>query len=404
MTCRTDKNNINLLGHSEQNIRLERLKALMAEAAIERALIRDNANIYYLTGRVFRGYIYIDIALERPLYFVRQPKHLHCEADSCLFFIRKPEEIANILSENNIERQSPVALELDAINFSEALRLSSCFGQTPEKNLSPLLRQSRAIKTLREQDMLRASGVKQSFVYGRLPRYFREGMTDIEFQIEIERASRLEGCLGQFRVAGGDMELFMGNVLTGDNGDNPSPYDFAMGGEGADPSLPVGANGTVIRPSKPVMVDVNGNYNGYMTDMTRMYISGNIPPEVEHANNVSIEICNSLAAMMKPGVKASELYNKALEIATAAGLADNFMGHNSHAGFVGHGCGIEVNELPVLAPRSRDVLAEGNVIAVEPKFVIPGIGAVGIENTYIVHKQAPAEVITTAPTEITTLD
>lgn len=72
-------------------------------------------------------------------------------------------------------------------------------------------------------------------------------MTDIEFQVEIEREARLEGCLGQFRISGNSMELYMGSLLAGDNADNPSPYDFAMGGAGADPSLPVGANGTVIR-------------------------------------------------------------------------------------------------------------------------------------------------------------
>lgn len=85
-------------------------------------------------------------------------------------------------------------------------------------------------------------------------------------------------------------------------------------------------------------------------------------------------------------------------------MADYFMGHRSHAGFVGHGVGIEINEMPVLAPRSKDILQAGNVIAVEPKFVIPGLGAVGIENTYVVRENGAPEVLTTAPTSIVTLD
>lgn len=396
-----EKNHINLLGDSEQALRAGRLKALMEEAGIGRALVRDNATVYYLTGRVFCGYIYIDTALELPLYFVRRPQHLECEHDGQLYFVRKPEEIAGLLPAT---AAGPVALELDTTAYSEAQRLAACFGQQPAQNISPLLRRARAVKTLHEQELLRTSGVKQSFVYGRIPRVYREGMTDIEFQIEIERMSRLEGCLGQFRVSGSDMELFMGNILTGDNADNPSPYDFAMGGEGLDPSIPVGANGTVIRRGMPVMVDVNGNYNGYMTDMTRMYVSGEISAEAHRINRLSADICNALASMMQPGVKASELYEKAREMAADSGMADYFMGHRSHAGFVGHGCGIEINEAPVLAPRSRDILVEGNVIAVEPKFVVPGLGAIGVENTYIVHKQAPAEVITTVPTDIITLD
>lgn len=395
---------INLLGETEQALRTGRLRSLMEKAGIVCALIRDNANIYWLTGRVFRGYIYIDTRLETPLYFVRQPNHLRDVREGAVHFIRKPEQIATMLAEASVTVDAPVALELDSDAYSEAVRLAAVFGQLPQQNISPVVRLARAVKTAVEQAMLRESGIRQSYVYERIPRLYHEGMTDIEFQIEIERASRLEGCLGQFRVAGSDMELFMGNVLTGDNADAPSPYDFAMGGEGADPSIPVGANGTVIKPGAPVMVDVNGNYTGYMTDMTRMYSAAPLDSRAVELNRLSADICDALAAMMKPGVEAKALYEKALAMATEAGYADFFMGHRYHAGFVGHGIGIEVNEQPVLAPRSRDILEEGNVIAVEPKFVLPGLGAVGVENTYIVRAEAPAERITNARTDISLLD
>lgn len=395
---------INLLGETEQALRTGRLRSLMEKAGIVCALIRDNANIYWLTGRVFRGYIYIDTRLEAPLYFVRQPNHLRDVREGAVHFIRKPEQIATMLAEASVTVDAPVALELDSDAYSEAVRLAAVFGQLPQQNISPVVRLARAVKTAVEQAMLRESGIRQSYVYERIPRLYHEGMTDIEFQIEIERASRLEGCLGQFRVAGSDMELFMGNVLTGDNADAPSPYDFAMGGEGADPSIPVGANGTVIKPGAPVMVDVNGNYTGYMTDMTRMYSAAPLDSRAVELNRLSADICDALAAMMKPGVEAKALYEEALAMATEAGYADFFMGHRYHAGFVGHGIGIEVNEQPVLAPRSRDILEEGNVIAVEPKFVLPGLGAVGVENTYIVRAEAPAERITNARTDISLLD
>lgn len=400
-----DTYRINLLGDSEQTLRISRLKKLMAEAGISHALIAGNADIYWLTGRVFRGYVFVAAALDRPLYFVRRPNDLEGSPADRVYKIRKPEEIATLLAGAGYAVGEPVALELDSLGFNEAVRLAAVFGHEPSADISPLIRRARAVKTEVEIALLKASGIKQSLVYERIPHLFREGMTDIEFQIEIERASRLEGCLGQFRVAGNDMELFMGNVLTGDNADSPSPYDFAMGGRGADPSLPVGADGTVIRPGAPVMVDVNGNYTGYMTDMTRMYISGeDIPEEATRLNSLSLDICRTLASMMKPGAEAKALYAKALEMATEAGYADNFMGHRYHAGFVGHGVGIEVNEMPVLAPRSRDILEAGNVIAVEPKFVVPGLGAIGVENTYVVRSDAPAELITTARPDITLLD
>ncbi len=53
----------------------------------------------------------------------------------------------------------------------------------------------------------------------------------------------------------------------------------------------------------------------------------------------------------------------------------------------------------MIAPRSRDILKENNAIALEPKFVIPHAGAVGIENTYIITPGG-ARSITNAPEEI----
>jgi Xaa-Pro aminopeptidase len=86
-------------------------------------------------------------------------------------------------------------------------------------------------------------------------------------------------------------------------------------------------------------------------------------------------------------------------MAAEAGMSEYFMGHTTHAGFVGHGMGVAVNEQPVLAPRSKSVLTVGNVIALEPKFVIPHVGAVGVENTYVVTDEG-MRCLTHSPEEI----
>lgn len=399
----TDFLQINLLGEKEQTLRLSRIYEGMRAAGIGAAIVHSNANLYYLTGRVFRGYLFLSPSLAAPIYFVRQPSTLRSRSGETVHRIRKPEEIAAQLREDGIEAPE-VALELCSTSYAETMRIAHALGmESPRQDISGVLRAARAVKTPAELHLLELSGEKQTLVYERIPHLYQEGMSDIEFQIEIERASRLEGCLGLFRIGGQDMELFMGNVLTGENADTPSPYDFAMGGAGADPSLPVGANGTIIKPGYPVMVDVNGNYTGYMTDMTRCFYAGELKEEAEKANTLSSDICDALAAMMLPGAKTSDLYMRAQQMAEEAGMADFFMGHRSHAGFVGHGLGIEINEAPVIAPRSRDILTEGNVIALEPKFVIPGIGAVGIENTYIVESKG-GRCITNAPRRPVQLD
>jgi Xaa-Pro aminopeptidase len=70
------------------------------------------------------------------------------------------------------------------------------------------------------------------------------------------------------------------------------------------------------------------------------------------------------------------------------------------ARFVGHGVGLELDELPVLAPGFTAPLRAGQVVAVEPKFVFPGLGAVGIENTFVVGEAGAEKLTAAVPDEI----
>lgn len=380
-----------LLEQSEFESRLQKVRAQMNDT--DALLISDNANIYYFTGRVFAGYVYLPLH-GMPLMFVRRPVGL--EGDGVVY-VRKPEQIVETLGLN---MPASIGLELDVTSYSDIERLKHVFDGARVVNASPMMAAARAVKTQREIELISASGVKQERVYRRVPHLYQEGMTDLELQVEIERVSRLEGCLGQFRISGNSMELFMANILVGENADTPTPYDFAMGGEGLDPSLPVGVNGSIIKPSDSVMVDANGNYTGYMTDMTRTFAVEKLAPLALKAHKCSMDICHAIAEAGRPGVEARTLYELAVNMARDARLHEYFMGHRQKAGFVGHGIGIEINERPVVAPRSYDILAEGNVVAIEPKFVIPGTGAVGIENTYVVESDG-MRCLTNAPEEIT---
>lgn len=384
-----------LLQPEEQALRLEKVRGIMNEKKIDALLISDNANKYYLTGRVFSGYIYLPLKGE-PIYFVKRPVTMKGNG---VVSIRKPEQIAESIG---MLPPATIGLELATASYSKVERLRRIFPQSELADASMVMSAARAVKTAEELEKIKISGIKQDHVYRKIPTLYTEGMTDVELQVEIERESRLEGCLGQFRINGDDMELYMGNILVGDNADVPTPYDFAMGGEGMDPSLPVGCNGTIIRPGNSVMVDVNGNYTGYMTDMTRTYYVEEIGDLARKAHECSIAICRRLAELGRPGTEAKALYEEAEKMAREAGLHEYFMGHKQKAGFVGHGVGIEINELPVIAPRSRDILQENNVIALEPKFVIPKTGAVGIENTYVVTPDG-LKPLTNTPEGLTSL-
>lgn len=389
---------LQLLSDDELNLRLNRVRAGLVALGADSVLITDAANIYYLTGRVFAGYVYFNIADSKPYYIVRRPNDLISDRSSRL---GRFAEIADILCHNqNCTAPERLGLEFDIISYNLSTRLMNTIAGTEFADASGVMRRARSVKTCLEQQLMKESGLRHEHVYSRIPHVYQAGMTDIELQVEIERQSRLEGNLGIFRISGSDMEIHMGNVITGENSDTPTPYDFAMGGAGLNPSLPVGADGSLIEPHHTVMVDVNGDFTGYMTDMTRCFALGTLDSKTLGAHQLSIDIVHALTDMARPGAAARELYEKATMMAKEAGYTDYFMGHRQHAGFVGHGLGIEINEGPVISPRSKDILEAGNAIALEPKFVIPGQGAAGIENTIIVKEEGAAECITNAPEQI----
>lgn len=364
----------------ELKLRWDKIQQNMSDVHADGLLICDNVNLYYVSGRIFRGYCYIPVKGE-PIFFVRRPLGLN---GTQVVYIRKPEEIGEYLQKNGIAFPDKLLLESDSISYSDYKRYETIFTPKEVLNGTALLRRCRSIKTPYEIDLIRRSGELHAKAYETIPSLYRKGMTDVEFSIELEHECRKLGSLGIFRIFGQSMEIFMGSVLAGDNADTPSPYDFAMGGAGLDVSLPVGCNGTVLTEGMSLMVDMGGNFTGYMTDMTRTYAIGSVQELALKAHETSIAIHQAIAAKSRPGVAAKDLYELAAEMANHAGLSDYFMGHRQKAGFIGHGVGIEINEAPVLAPRSRDILAEGMVFALEPKFVIPGTGALGIENTYAV--------------------
>lgn len=364
----------------ELKLRWDKIQQNMSDVHADGLLICDNVNLYYVSGRIFRGYCYIPVKGE-PIFFVRRPLGLN---GTQVVYIRKPEEIGEYLQKNGIAFPDKLLLESDSISYSDYKRYETIFIPKEVLNGTALLRRCRSIKTPYEIDLIRRSGELHAKTYETIPSLYRKGMTDVEFSIELEHECRKLGSLGIFRIFGQSMEIFMGSVLAGDNADIPSPYDFAMGGAGLDVSLPVGCNGTVLTEGMSLMVDMGGNFTGYMTDMTRTYAIGSVQELALKAHETSIAIHQAIAAKARPGVAAKDLYELAAEMANHAGLSDYFMGHRQKAGFIGHGVGIEINEAPVLAPRSRDILAEGMVFALEPKFVIPGTGALGIENTYVV--------------------
>lgn len=358
----------------------ELLQQRMKETGAEACVVTRDVNLYYLTGQVFNGYFYLPVE-GNPLFLVKRPSN---SVGEFVIHICKPEDIPGILSDYGLKLPDYLLLETDELSYNEYVRLQKIFTPREIADAGKVLRNMRQIKTFWEIEQLRISAWKHAEVYSEIPQCYRSGMTDIELQYEIEYRMRQHGSIGLFRAYGPNMDIFMGSLLAGENAEEPSPFDFALGGKGAHPFYPLGASGITLCEGMSVMVDMAGNYTAYMTDMTRVFSVGRLNEKAYHAHRVSQDIHAAVIEMARPGTACAEIYETTLDIVRSEHLDDCFMGNRQQAKFVGHGIGIEINELPVLTPRSQDYLLPGMTIALEPKFVISGTGAVGFENTFLV--------------------
>ena len=365
---------------NELELKWRRIQQAMRQEEADGCLLTMNVNLYYVSGQVFNGYFYLP-AEGRPYWFV---KRLTIPETNQVHVIRKPEQIPDFFRDLNLAMPRKLLLEADELSYNEYIRLQHVFRAEATGNASALIRHIRMIKTPWEIEQMRISARKHEAVYREIPACYRPGMRDIELQIEIEKRMRVHGSLGYFRAFGSNMDIFMGSLLAGENAGEPSPFDFALGGAGMHASGPLGANGTLLREGTTVMADMSGNYTAYQTDMTRVFSIGKLPDRAYRVHRVALEIQARMERTAKPGVPCAELYRDALAMAGQEGLEDCFMGTRFQAKFVGHGVGLEINELPVLTTRSKDILQPGMTFAFEPKFVLAGIGAVGIENTFLV--------------------
>lgn len=134
-----------------------------------------------------------------------------------------------------------------------------------------------------------------------------------------------------------------------------------------------------------VVLDFGGVYDGYCVDLTRTVSIGEPTPEKRRLYDVVVEAQAAALAMIRPGVRVSQVDEAARGVIERHGLGQAF-GHAT-----GHGLGLEIHEeprvgplrtdIPGVAPVSRDeVLEPGLVITVEPGVYVAGLGGVRIED------------------------
>lgn len=376
----------------ERYARRKRLQQRMAAQGIDGVIVTQNVDLYYFAGSMQTGYLFIPAEGE-PVYFVRRSVTRALEeADVNVEELGSMRSLGAKLAEAypalfRKDGGAPVVLaaEYDVLPVQQFQRLEGALPGVRWVDGSMLIRELRMVKSEAEIAAIRESARVIDIAFEEAIGALKPGMTEVELVASVESVIRQHGHMGFIRVRGYNQEMVTGMVGAGAAAAMPTYFDGPAGGQGLGPASPQSSGRRPIGVNEPVLIDIGCCIDGYVIDQTRTAVIGELPADLQQAYDLAESILRDTEARLKPGTVCEELYAAALERAAAAGLGQHFMGYGrDQVKFLGHGIGLEIDELPVLAKGFRYPLEPGMVIAIEPKFTFPGRGVVGIENTYAI--------------------
>jgi len=362
-------------------------------------LVATNPNLFYLTGSMQEGLLAVSDRTPQPTYFVKRV-YERGRSESVLDDVRPsvgPSKLCEALGIGPVKR---LGLELDAVPYAWAERLRKGLGGEGMElvDVSTAIRGLRAAKSPWEVARIEEAARQGDAAMERVAEVLREGMTELEVAIEVEVAMRKEGWEGFTRMHRFGSEMFLGSVLSGPSAARPTFHQAVMGGWGLSPAMPHGASRRKVRRGEPVAVDVTGIHMGYVSDETRTFSVGPLSEELRNGQRTAQEILIAVVRELRPGVLNTRPWELAAALARELGVAEGFMGvGRERMRFIGHGVGLELDELPVLAEGSPGTVPDGATVAIEPKLVYTGVGVLGEENTYVVAKDGTRQLTRARP-------
>jgi len=389
---------------TELNSRLNRFRKEMDSANPEWAIAVIFSKIiqYYFTGTMQDGMLIIPRNDEAVLWVRRSFERA---LDESLFPVIKPMEsfrdaAAAVETHGGASLPDTVYIETEIVPIALLQRFQKYFPFTNVKPLDFQISAIRAIKSIYELSLMEQSGkIHQHVLEDIVPSMLREGINEADFASELYTIMVREGHHGMSRFSMFETQAVLGQIAFGESSIYPTAFNGPGGNYGMHPAIPmIGSRDRKLRYGDLVFVDIGCGVDGYHTDKTLVYMFGApLPDEAISAHNQCVEVQNRVAGMLKPGAIPSEIYNTIME-SLSPEFQQNFMGYgNRKVKFLGHGIGLTIDELPVIAQGFDEPLQEGMVFALEPKKGIKDIGLVGIENTFIVTPEGGRCITGTHP-------
>ena len=375
---------------TELEHRCKRLQQLMDVAALDAVIIVQNADLFYFTGSIQSGCLYVP-ATGQPIYMVRKDA-LRARMESGLKEVvpfASMKDIPGIVGQYGYQQPKRIGMELDVVPVSLFERYRKVYPQAEFTDATHSIRQVRMIKSHYEIHLMKDAADQTDRVFRRAAEVIRVGATDLEIAAELEYTARKDGHQGLIRMRGFNSELFYAQIFSGADGAVPSYLDAPLGGLGLNPSFGQGAGLKRIEANEPILVDFGGCSDGYLVDQTRVFAIGGISEHLQRGYDDMVRVQQCMSECALPGATWGDVYDECLALAEDMGYADSFMGaKGAQVSFIGHGIGVELDEYPFIARGFNDRKLEvGMTFAFEPKLVFPGVGAVGVENTFYISNE-----------------
>ncbi len=374
----------------ELEYRCNKLQELMASAFMDAVIIVQNADLFYFTGTVQSGNLYVP-ASGQPLFMVRKDvrrARMESGLKEVLPF-SSLKDIPGILAQYGYPEPKRIGLELDVlpVNFYERYR--TLYTGADFIDATPLIRKVRMIKSHYEIHLMKDAADQVDLVYRRAKEVIHVGMTDLDVAAELEYTARKNGHQGLIRMRGFNSDICYGQIFSGTDSAVPAYSDTPLGGMGLNPSFGQGAGLKRIEQNEPVIIDFAGCVDGYLSDQTRVFSVGQVSDRLRRAYDNMIAIQDLMTRTIEVGMSWGALYDICFASAVQMGYSESFMGSKgAQVSFIGHGLGVEIDEYPFIARGFNQMSLEtGMAFAFEPKVVFPGEGAIGIENTFYLSEE-----------------
>lgn len=346
---------------SSTSKRVAWLRQLLDARGYDAVLIRNNADIRWLTGakRV------LDDEVAHSMLITRDGQWLHTDSryyNAFLEHMAAPGDWSvdmELVSHadwivRHIDQQQikNIAVE-DTLTlgfFDQIQQALAAAGLTLSiRRLHGEILEARAVKDDQEIATMRAAQRVTDAAFTHMLEVIRPGVTEMALRAELDN----------FMLSNGADSLAFDSIV-------------ASGPNTANPHAKPGSR--VVQKGDFVLMDYGAGLDDYRSDMTRTVVVGEPSAQQREIYDLVRRTNEACQEFARPGVKGSDVHQLAVRMISEAGYGDYF----KHG--LGHGVGIDIHEEPRFSAGDNHVLVPGNVVTVEPGVYLPGIGGVRLED------------------------